>query len=67
MKVFLVPLSCFLVLAAVCNGAEGDTEVVVGKTAPDITVTGIDGKTLTLSQVTERGKNVALMFSRAHW
>ncbi len=42
-------------------------EVAVGKPAPDFSVTGIDGKTFKLSDKTKAGKNVALMFSRAHW
>lgn len=42
-------------------------EVVVGKPAPDFSVTGIDGKSFKLSDKTGAGKNVALMFSRAHW
>ncbi|QDT12422.1 hypothetical protein [Planctomycetes bacterium K23_9] len=43
------------------------TKVVVGKAAPDIVMTGIDGEEMKLSDVTKQGKNVALMFSRAHW
>ena len=42
-------------------------EVVPDKPAPDFTMTGIDGKDVTLSQLTAEGKNVVLMFSRAHW
>ena len=41
--------------------------LTVGVDAPDMTMTGIDGKEFKLSDVTGAGKNVALMFSRAHW
>ncbi|MGI9474754.1 MAG: hypothetical protein ACR2NZ_24700 [Rubripirellula sp.] len=41
--------------------------LTVGTEAPDITLTGIDGKQFKLSDVTGSGKNVALMFDRAHW
>lgn len=42
-------------------------DVAVGKKAPDITMTGIDGKEFKLSDAAKQGKNVALMFSRANW
>ena len=42
-------------------------ELTAGTDAPDIILTGIDGKEFKLSDVTGSGKNVALMFSRAHW
>ena len=42
-------------------------KAAVGKPAPDFTVTGIDGNEFKLSQKTAPGKNVVLMFSRAHW
>ncbi|MGB7347511.1 MAG: hypothetical protein WBD20_25035 [Pirellulaceae bacterium] len=41
--------------------------VVIGSAAPDFTMMGIDGKEFKLSDVTKSGKNVSLMFSRAHW
>jgi hypothetical protein len=58
---------CVLLLSAVCVAEEAKAVVAVGKPAPDITLTGIDGKLFKLSDITASGKNVALMFSRAHW
>ena len=55
---------CSLLLSAACIAEE---KVEIGKPAPDITLTGIDGKDFKLSDITGSGKNVALMFSRAHW
>ncbi len=58
----------FLALStAVCAQNKEMKPVAVGKPAPDFTATGIDGKPFKLSEVTASGKNVALMFSRAHW
>ena len=54
-------------LVTVCHADPGQNTVEVGKAAPDITMTGIDGKDFKLSEITGSGKNVALMFSRAHW
>ena len=56
-----------MLLGAVCLADGAADEVAVGKPAPDLTVTGIDGKQFKLSDKTASGKNVALMFSRAHW
>jgi hypothetical protein len=58
---------CVLLLSAVCVAEDAKTAVVVGEPAPDMTLTGIDGKPFKLSSITASGKNVALMFSRAHW
>ena len=65
----LLTAACLLLLPIGLSGKEtdGQTKVTVGKQAPDFTVTGIDGKTFKLSDKTKTGKNVALMFSRAHW
>lgn len=59
--------SCLLLLAAVSSAQDSEPPIAVGKPAPDFTVTGIDGKQFKLSDITASGKNVALMFSRAHW
>lgn len=42
-------------------------QVVVGKAAPNFTVTGIDGKEFTLEEKLENKKHIVLLFSRAHW
>ena len=47
--------------------AETTTVAQVDEKAPDFKMTGIDGKEFSLSDVTAEGKNVVLMFSRAHW
>ncbi len=41
--------------------------VAVGSSAPEITMTGVDGREFKLSEIIGTGKNVALIFSRAHW
>ena len=38
-----------------------------GDSAPDASFIGLNGKLLRLSELTGRGKNVVLIFSRAHW
>lgn len=53
-----------LILASVARANE---PAPIGQTAPDITMTGVDGKEFKLSDITSSGKNVALIFSRAHW
>ena len=64
----LVAAICLLLLGATCAVAEDAiAPITIGKAAPDITLTGIDGKQFKLSEKTSAGKNVALMFSRAHW
>lgn len=67
MKTLLYTSIVVMLLGTFAGADEKVATVTVGKTAPDITMTGIDGKELKLSDVTGRGKNVALMFSRAHW
>lgn len=42
-------------------------QLLVSAPAPDFSMTGIDGKEVKLSQLTAEGKNIVLMFSRAHW
>ena len=68
MRNFLLTCGCFVLLGAVFPLVDcAAEEAAVGKPAPDITLTGIDGKPFKLSEITSSGKNVALMFSRAHW
>ena len=59
--------SCLLVLGNVGLADEAVKEAAIGKPAPDFSATGIDGKQFTLGEKTASGKNVVLMFSRAHW
>lgn len=65
----LLSAACLILLpvAVFAKDSDAKAEVIVGKSAPDFTVTGIDGKQFKLSDKTKAGKNVALMFSRAHW
>lgn len=63
----LIAGGCLLALSTVCCAEESVSKAAIGKPAPDITLTGIDGKEFQLSDVTHSGKHVALMFSRAHW
>jgi hypothetical protein len=53
-----------LLLASIAIAKESAT---IGQRAPEITMTGVDGKEFKLSEITGCGKNVALIFSRAHW
>lgn len=59
--------SCLLMFGNVCFADEAVMEAALGKPAPDFSVTGIDGEQFKLSEKTASGKNVVLMFSRAHW
>lgn len=38
-----------------------------GDAAPKVSFVGLSGKTFRLSELTDRGKNVVFVFSRAHW
>ena len=62
----LLPLSlcAFSILHAKAQDA---ANLSVGQRAPDFRVTDSNGKSLELSARTKAGKNVVLMFSRAHW
>lgn len=61
-------IGCLLFLGSMAVAEEESSPVLkVGMQAPDMTLTGIDGESFKLSDITARGKNVALMFSRAHW
>ena len=62
----MLSVSCLWLLSAVCC-ADDAAKVAVGKPAPDFTATGIDGKEFTLAERLAGGKNIVLMFSRAHW
>jgi hypothetical protein len=71
LRTSFVPVAVWCAAALLCSNASAQreqlVELQVGAEAPDITLTGIDGKEFQLSDVTKSGKNVALMFSRAHW
>ncbi len=67
MKRSILSCGCLLLLGAVCLADDAPLGIAIGKPAPDFTVTGIDGKQLKLSEKTASGKNIVLMFSRAHW
>jgi hypothetical protein len=67
MKRSLQIICCVLLLGSVAIAEEATAVLKVGMRAPDIALTGIDGKSFKLSDITASGKNVALMFDRAHW
>ncbi len=56
-----------LILFAMPAPADAAEKVAVDQAAPDITVVGVDGKKFKMSDIAKRGKNTALMFSRANW
>lgn len=62
----MLSVSCLCLLSAVCTAVDL-TKVEIGKPAPNFTATGLDGKDFTLSEKLAGGKNIVLMFSRAHW
>ena len=66
MRRMLVAVGVMLMTAGT-YAQDAANNVAVGQPAPDFAVTGIDGKRFKLSDKTKAGKNVALMFSRAHW
>ena len=58
----------FLLLVTTTFALADDVTVEVGKRAPDFTATALDGTRFKLTDKFQDGKkNVALMFSRAHW
>lgn len=69
MRSVLAVAGCLLMMATVSSAQESskNSKVAVGKPAPDFAVTGIDGTTMKLSDLTDKGKNVVLLFDRAHW
>lgn len=67
MRGYFLFAGLLLSTSAVAWGQDGAAEVVAGQPAPDFAMTGIDGKEIRLSELTSEGKNVVLMFSRAHW
>ncbi len=66
MRISLAAGGLFLIASVLIADDPAET-VAVNKPAPDFTVKGRDGKQFKLSDKTGSGKNVALMFSRAHW
>jgi hypothetical protein len=67
MKRSLQIICCFLFLGSMAAAQEAPATLKVGMRAPEITLTGIDGESFKLSDIVAQGKNVALMFDRAHW
>ncbi len=73
MRLHLLIGTCWLLIGGLglASGglglASGDDTVTVGKQAPDFVATGIDGKQFKLSEKIAAGKNISLLFSRAHW
>ena len=67
MRSFFLAAGCFLAIISTLQAQDGVDAVKVGAAAPDFTVTGIDGKPIKLSELTGKGKNVVLLFDRAHW
>ena len=61
---FLIPILAFLGCQSVST-ADDTAAVKVGQKAPDFTLTSADEKSVSLSDF--EGKNVVLVFSRAHW
>ena len=66
---FGVAIGVLALLSSAVSAQDAETSTVarVDEKAPDFKMTGIDGKEFSLSDVTSEGKNVVLMFSRAHW
>ncbi len=58
---------CCLIACGISLADEPKTVAEVGKPAPDFEITGDDGNAFKLSELTGAGKNVVLMFDRAHW
>lgn len=72
MRALFALMGCSLVLSSLQaqgppGAATASSKVQVGKPAPDFEVTGIDGKPIKLSGLTAKGKNVVVLFDRAHW
>jgi hypothetical protein len=54
--------------ATVASASQSPAKALAeGDAAPDASFIGLNGKAFRLSELTDRGKNVVLVFSRAHW
>ena len=60
----LIPLIAIMNIQSL-SGAEEPAAAKVGEKAPDFTLTSAEEKTISLSDY--EGKDVVLVFSRAHW
>ena len=68
MRVVLAMATCFLAVTTMVRAQDAiPGPIKIGQPAPDFAVTGIDGKSIKLSELTAKGKNVVLLFDRAHW
>ncbi|MEM8671620.1 MAG: hypothetical protein AAGG48_29140 [Planctomycetota bacterium] len=68
MRNVLTVAACFLSIYSSAIAQEpAAAKVEVGKPAPKFSVGGIDGKPIKLEDLTAKGKNVVLLFDRAHW
>ncbi len=60
---WLVPMTAVLALGVVTAGRAQAPELLpVGEKAPDFTLTAVDGKKLTLSEVTKKNKATLVNF-----
>lgn len=62
----VVLIALFLALTAKSSHAQ-DSKLEIGSAAPDFVVTGIDGKEFKVLEKLGQGKNLVILFSRAHW
>lgn len=56
-----------MLVSSLSFAADPAPTATLDKPAPNFVATGIDGKEFKLSEKTATGKNIVLMFSRAHW
>lgn len=62
----IVLLAFFCGLTAESSFAQ-DSKLTIGSQAPDFVVTGIEGEEFKVLERYGQGKNLVIMFSRAHW